>query len=157
MTSSTPALAMSPDESHLLDQTTTHERVLLAQAVFEKGSDDWEAVGRLLRGHALLRARTDEWFTAQHLARTFSVLLQHVGVEPATAFPPQSHEVRKIAHKYYMDRVHELYQAMEACQDQFRITYSEIQELKDGKHDWRLTHPERALPPSPVRGQAPLP
>jgi len=28
--------------------------------------------------------------------------------------------VRKIAHKYYMDRVHELYQAMETCQDQFR-------------------------------------
>ena len=39
-----------------------------------------------------------------------------------------------------------------------RITYSEIQELKDGKLDWRLTHPERAVPPSPVaRGQAPLP
>ena len=64
-TPTAPALAMSPEESALLAQTTTHERVLLAQAVFEKGSDDWDAVGRLLRGHALLKARTAEWFTAQ--------------------------------------------------------------------------------------------
>jgi len=71
----TPALPMSPDESALLYQTTTHERVLLAQAVFEKGSDDWEAVGRLLRGHALLKARTAEWFTAQVRPRRLSVPL----------------------------------------------------------------------------------
>ncbi|BGP41684.1 hypothetical protein JCM10450v2_005747 [Rhodotorula kratochvilovae] len=155
--SASPAPSLPPASAALLAQTTTHERVLLAQAVFEKGTGDFEAVGRLLRGHALLRARGEEWFTAENLAQTFAVLLQNVGVDGATHFPPQSPEVRKIAHKYYMDRVHELYRGMEECGDQFRITYSEIQELKDGKLDWRLTHPERAVPPSPAPGTATLP
>ncbi|GAA6054649.1 hypothetical protein JCM3770_002922 [Rhodotorula araucariae] len=157
MASSTPAPQLAPTSAALLAQTTTHERVLLAQAVFEKGTGDFEAVGRLLRGHALLSARGEAWFTAENLAQTFAVLLQNVGVDAATQFPPQSPDVRRIAHKYYMDRVHELYRAMDECGDQFRITYSEIQELKDGKLDWRLTHPERAVPPSPMQAGATLP
>ncbi|GJN92692.1 hypothetical protein Rhopal_005727-T1 [Rhodotorula paludigena] len=152
-----PAVALPPAETALLASTTTHERVLVAQAVFERGTGDYAGVGKLLEGHALLRERGPEWFTADNLGRVFGVLLANAGYDPTTSFPAQAPELRKVAHKYYMDRVHELYEAMQLCQDQFRITYSEIQELKDGKLDWKLTHPDRALPPSPVRPGTALP
>jgi hypothetical protein len=39
----------------------------------------------------------------------------------------------------------------------YRIVYSEIQELREGRLDWKLTHPERNMPPSPVRPAQGLP
>ncbi|BGP17941.1 hypothetical protein JCM10213_003949 [Rhodosporidiobolus nylandii] len=145
----------------LLASTSTVERVLLAQAVFQKGNQDFAAVSAVLRGHALLRGREPgemdvglAWFEPENLRMIYEEMVGAMGLEPSTPRPAQSAELRKIAHKYYMDRVYELHAGMQECQDQFRITYSELEELKAGKLDWKLTHPGASRPPSPPPGAA---
>ncbi|GAA6019309.1 hypothetical protein JCM10207_001257 [Rhodosporidiobolus poonsookiae] len=153
--------SLSPADRSLLAATSTHERVLLAQAVFQQGTASeatWAKVGGVLKGHALLKSRDDqpEWFEGENFKAIYEAMVRSVGQDPSVARAPTAPELRKIAHKYYMDRVYELHAGMQECQDQFRIVYSEIAELKEGRLDWRLTHPERAGPPgsSPVRPPA---
>ncbi|GAA5822224.1 hypothetical protein JCM11251_006267 [Rhodosporidiobolus azoricus] len=159
--------SLSPSDSSLLSSTSTHERLLLAQGVFAKGNEDFAAVAATLRGHALLQNREKEagesegegWFEAENLQKTYEAMVRALGMDASVSRPPQSAELRKIAHKYYMDRVYELHKGMGECQDQFRIIYSELSELKEGKMDWRFTQPERVVPPgsSPVRPATGLP
>ncbi|GAA5916867.1 hypothetical protein JCM6882_007438 [Rhodosporidiobolus microsporus] len=151
-----PAPSAPAPPPSLLASTSTHERVLLAQAAFAKGNEDFAAVAEALRGHALLRAREGGWFEAENLKRIYEEMVTQLGMDASLPRPAQSPELRKIAHKYYMDRVYELHAGMQECQDQFRIIYSELSELKEGKLDWRLTEPGRVVPPgsSPVRRDA---
>lgn len=54
---------LTAEDERLLSSATTHEKLLLSQAVFEKGTDDWQGVAALIKGHKLLKAeRGDEWF-----------------------------------------------------------------------------------------------
>lgn len=117
--------------------------------MFEKGTADWKGVAGLVKGHKLINAeaRGDAWFEPKRLARLWTALMHETGHEETLQFAAQDSELRAIAHHYYMARVHELYAGMEACQDQFRIIFSEIEELKQGKLDWKLTHPDRVAPP----------
>ncbi|GAA5977061.1 hypothetical protein JCM10908_004841 [Rhodotorula pacifica] len=139
---------LTAEDKLLLSSTTTHEKLLVSQAVFEKGTKDWKGVAGLIRGHKLIgRERGKEWFEGKRLARLWAAQMHETGHEEKLHFTSQGPELRKIAHYYYMARVHELYAGMEACQDQFRIIFSEIEELKQGKLDWKLTHPDRTVPP----------
>ncbi|GAA5879560.1 hypothetical protein JCM3774_000286 [Rhodotorula dairenensis] len=139
---------LTVEDKHLLLSTTTHEKLLLSQAVFEKGTEDWKGVAALISGHKLIKAdRGNEWFEPKQLARLWAAQMHETGHEDSLQFPAQDPELRKIAHHYYMARVRELYAGMEACQDQFRIIFSEIEELKEGKLDWKLTQPGRVVPP----------
>ncbi|GAA5856067.1 hypothetical protein JCM8547_002964 [Rhodosporidiobolus lusitaniae] len=146
---SLPSLA-SPSDLLLLSTTSTHEKLLLAQAVFARGNGDFESVAEMIRGEVLLRRREEReegWFGAERLRETYEAMCREAGYDANVERAAQSPDLRKIAHKFYMDRVHELYAGMQECQDQFRITYSELQELKEGKLDWRLTEPGRVRPP----------
>ncbi|GAA6031420.1 hypothetical protein JCM8097_005652 [Rhodosporidiobolus ruineniae] len=156
-----PSLASAADTA-LLASTSSHERLLLAQAVFARGKDDYAGVAQMLRGHALLRRREEEgggWFAEENLRSIYEAMVRSMGLDASVPRAAQGPELRKIAHKWYMDRVYELHAGMQECQDQFRIVYSELAELKEGKLDWRFTNPERLVPPgsSPVRPDAALP
>ncbi|TKA52611.1 hypothetical protein B0A53_04621 [Rhodotorula sp. CCFEE 5036] len=158
---------LTVEDKQLLAATTTHEKLLVSQAVFEKGTADWKGVAGLLKGHKLINAqvRGNAWFEPKRLARLWTALMHETGHEETLQFAAQDSELRAIAHHYYMARVRELYAGMEACQDQFRsvahlqfsltipslfegpIIFSEIEELKEGKLDWKLTQPDRVAPP----------
>ncbi|BGP26070.1 hypothetical protein JCM10295v2_005013 [Rhodotorula toruloides] len=168
-TTATPVL-VTPEDSAVLTSTSTIQRVLIAQSVFEEGTNDFGAVAKVLHGHALLRDCQPDWFepgvhlllplflaqlmkdsSPQNLSKIWVALVHNVGQDASVQHLPQAPALRKIAHKYYMDRVEELHEGMQLCQNQFRMVYSEIQELREGRLDWKLTHPDRNLPPSPVR------
>lgn len=64
--SSAPAESLNADQeeadnlateqqNQLIQSLSTHEKLLVAQAVYEKGGDDWQGVAKLLKGHALLK------------------------------------------------------------------------------------------------------
>lgn len=65
-TSATPSQVdssrLTDSDKQLLASTTTHEKLLISQAVFEKGTEDWEGVRALIEGHAFIQARGTEWF-----------------------------------------------------------------------------------------------
>ncbi|GEM10098.1 hypothetical protein Rt10032_c10g4115 [Rhodotorula toruloides] len=149
-TTATPVL-VTPEDSAVLTSTSTIQRVLIAQSVFEEGTNDFGAVAKVLHGHALLRDCQPDWFEPGNLSKIWVALVHNVGQDASVQHLPQAPALRKIAHKYYMDRVEELHEGMQLCQNQFRMVYSEIQELREGRLDWKLTHPDRNLPPSPVR------
>lgn len=66
MADTTPAPSLlTPEDSAVLASTSTIQRVLIAQSVFEKGTDDFAAVSNVLHGHALLRECASEWFEPQ--------------------------------------------------------------------------------------------
>ncbi|GAA5922801.1 hypothetical protein JCM1841_000712 [Sporobolomyces salmonicolor] len=156
--SATPASSLlTPSEAQLLSTLSTTDKLLVAQAVYEKGNRDFAAVGTLLRGHVLLQGTEVGWFAPERLGKAYEAMVHNLGLDSSSPLAPNAPQLHKVAHKYYLDRVHELYAAMQLCQDQFRIAYSEIQEIKDGKWDWKLLEPGRVKPPSPVRGAVALP
>lgn len=65
-----PSTLLTTQDKALLSATTTHEKLLVSQAVFEKGTEDFEAVAGLIRGHALIRDRGEGWFApkVRHLS-----------------------------------------------------------------------------------------
>ncbi|GAA5953391.1 hypothetical protein JCM21900_001835 [Sporobolomyces salmonicolor] len=160
--SATPASSLlTPSEVQLLSTLSTTDKLLVAQAIYEKGNRDFAAVGTLLRGHVLLQGKEVGWFAPERLGKAYEAMVHNLGLDSSSPLAPNAPQLHKVAHKYYLDRVHELYAAMQLCQDQFRresrIAYSEIQEIKDGKWDWKLLEPGRVKPPSPVRGAVALP
>ena len=66
-TTATPApesALLTVEDKQLLAATTTHEKLLVSQAVFEKGTADWKGVAGLIKGHKLINAelRGNAWF-----------------------------------------------------------------------------------------------
>ncbi|KAJ8292862.1 putative cytokinin riboside 5'-monophosphate phosphoribohydrolase [Rhodotorula toruloides] len=121
MSNSTSASSLlTPEDSAVLASTSTIQRVLIAQSVFEKGTNDFAAVAAVLQGHALLSDCSHEWFEPKNLSKIWIALVHNVGQDASVQHPPQAPALRKIAHKYYMDRVGELHAGMQLCQDQFR-------------------------------------
>lgn len=80
-------LPLTPAEQSLLDVLNATERVLVAQAVYELGNDDFRGVAKLLQGHALLKDKSKTWFSADvgrlstQLQQTRRVLLTWLGAE----------------------------------------------------------------------------
>ncbi|GAA6015504.1 hypothetical protein JCM11491_004375 [Sporobolomyces phaffii] len=145
---------LTPPEAELFRSLTTHQKVLIAQACYAKGNRDFEGVSGLLRGHVLLREVEDAWYDPSRLESAYQVLSKVLKLNASKPLAPQATQLRELAHTYYMERVHEIYQEMQLCQDQFRITMSEIEEIKSGQHDWKLLEPGRTKPPgtSPQAG-----
>ncbi|GAA5914834.1 uncharacterized protein JCM6883_005632 [Sporobolomyces salmoneus] len=143
---------LSPPEIDLFRSLTTHQKVLIAQGAYAKGSTDFEGVSSLLRGHVLLKDVAEDWYDPRRLAACYTVLSKVLRLDSSKPLAPQAPQLRDLAHTYYMERVHELYSEMQLCQDQFRIGMAEIEEIKQGQHDWKFHEPGRTKPPgtSPV-------
>ncbi|GAA5934531.1 uncharacterized protein JCM15063_004605 [Sporobolomyces koalae] len=138
---------LTPTELAQFRNLTTHQKVLVAQASYAKGTQDWHSVSGLLQGHVLLRDVSPEWYEPNNLESAYRVLTKVLKRDPSKPLPPQAPQLRELAHTYYMERVHELYSEMQSCQDQFRIGMAEIEEIKLGKHDWKFLEPGRTKPP----------
>ncbi|PSR73404.1 hypothetical protein PHLCEN_2v10696 [Hermanssonia centrifuga] len=93
---------------------TNLERLILAQAVYEFGSDAWVEVSKLLTRHRLI-------------------------LRPKSYFTPQVTTVtRKLAGKYYVARVQEIQELIDAEDIKFKKLVSEIDQIRDGQWDDRI-------------------
>lgn len=54
-------LAMSAATSH--DDWSTREKLILSQAVYRYGENNWSQIARILRNHPLLSDRGPDFFT----------------------------------------------------------------------------------------------
>ncbi|GAA6062554.1 hypothetical protein JCM10212_004115 [Sporobolomyces blumeae] len=138
-------------ERAVFNPLTTHQKVLIAQATYARGNRDWRGVSDLLKGHVLLKGVSEGWYEPNRLEAAFDALVKALALDASGDLAPQAPLLQRIAHAYYMERVRELYAEMQLCQDQFRIAFSEIEEIKQGKHDWKYSEPNRTKPP----GQSP--
>lgn len=60
----TAAFSLLPAELALLSSLSVTEKLLVAQATYELGSQDFKGVAKLLQGHALLKERGKSFFSA---------------------------------------------------------------------------------------------
>lgn len=65
-----------------------------------------------------MRETTDQ--NLSHLKVSANICFQCVEPERLMQSPRTAPQLRELAHTYYMERVHELYQSMQSCSDQFR-------------------------------------
>ena len=63
-TSAASSFSLLPVELALLSSLSVTEKLLVAQATYELGSQDFKGVAKLLQGHALLKERGRSFFSA---------------------------------------------------------------------------------------------
>ncbi|KAK4700933.1 hypothetical protein P7C70_g5313, partial [Phenoliferia sp. Uapishka_3] len=184
-------------ESSLLSPLSTTEKLILAQAVYQSGTANYPLAVKLLHGHPLLKRgeREDDFFGlevsrrggryggeaagkgaddghAQVVKNLFETMLgeKDIALDPAGTFAANSPPLLKVAKKYYMQRVFHLRELMQLEEDKFRITYSEIVQIKSGAWDDRISDeplqlstrpntpaPSRPSTPAPSRPSTPAP
>ncbi|KAI5479919.1 hypothetical protein MNV49_002209 [Pseudohyphozyma bogoriensis] len=133
-----PPLPLTDSETALLASIVVTEKLLVVQAVHQLGSSDFRGVAKLLQGHALLNKRSKNFFSADKCQKVWVALMKETGLDPTEPQPPNSPVLLQLAKKYYMQRVYELHALMQLEEDKFRITFSQIQEIKNGNWDDRM-------------------
>ncbi|KAI0053542.1 Bromodomain-containing protein [Auriscalpium vulgare] len=155
---STPAPQLAPDD---LNNT---ERLLLAQAVFDLGADNWDAVANILSEHPLI-SRPEATFSSQSCQTIYLALFSEAGLESSETdnVPRRGRSNLRLAQKFYQARVLELRDRILAEETRFKAVVSEIDAIRSGAWDNKIkvdlgivaapevADVEVAIPPVPDR------
>ncbi|KAH9999858.1 hypothetical protein BJV77DRAFT_975101 [Russula vinacea] len=122
------------------DTLNNLERLILAQAVYELGSDAWTSVSSILSQHPLiLHAKRDNaTFSPSACQNIYHHLLRIVGLDSAEPEkqPRNAHSNNlKLAQRMYQARVLELKQLILAEEARFNSVAAEIEAIRAGKWD----------------------
>ncbi|SCV73737.1 BQ2448_6167 [Microbotryum intermedium] len=139
-----PPLPLTPKEEQAIQSLSITEKTLVVQAVYETGTAEFKAASKLLQGHPLLAHRSKHFFSADKMATFHAALSKQLGLSPDQPQPQHSAQLLQVARKWYLERVYELRGVMQQHVDQFKVAYKELEALKAGEMDWKLTDPERA-------------
>ncbi|KAL0095821.1 hypothetical protein J3Q64DRAFT_1630928 [Phycomyces blakesleeanus] len=116
------------------------EKLLLAQAVYKFGEDNWVQIARNLKHHAMLQ-RQPEFFNQKNCSLQYYLLVEDLEAERrlSKAGPIQDMpSVVKLARQLYMQRMDELKSAIKKDEEEFIRLVSEIDDIKAGRWDSRL-------------------
>ncbi|KDQ64541.1 hypothetical protein JAAARDRAFT_28185 [Jaapia argillacea MUCL 33604] len=117
---------------------TNIERLLLAQAVYEFGSDSWNEVSKLLSKHPLL-TRPKTFFTPHSCNAIYSHLMKDAGLERSEKDLAVHSPVNlKLAQKHYQVRMLELRDLIAAEEARFKTLVQEIDEIRSGSWDDKI-------------------
>ncbi|KAI7863214.1 hypothetical protein BDF14DRAFT_1734443 [Spinellus fusiger] len=121
---------------------TILEKLLLAQAVYKFGEDNWFQIARNLKHHAMLE-RQPEFFNQKNCSLQYYLLVEDLEAERRQAKTgsvpaPDMPSVVKLARQLYMQRIDELKQAIKEDEAQFMLLVSEIDDIRSGLWDERL-------------------
>ncbi|KAI0304121.1 hypothetical protein BC826DRAFT_981631 [Russula brevipes] len=141
------------------DTLNNLERLILAQAVYELGSDAWTSVSSILSQHPLIPKRDDATFSPSACKNIYCQLMKDVGLDSAEPEkqPRNAHSNNlKLAQRMYQARVLELKQLILAEEARFNAVAAEIEAIRAGKWDTKIekglvvdeSTPDRP-PPSP--------
>ncbi|OAX43458.1 Bromodomain-domain-containing protein [Rhizopogon vinicolor AM-OR11-026] len=114
------------------------ECLLLAQAVYEYGSNAWQQVSKLLSKHPLL-SRPKHFFSSNSCRDIYARLMNEAQLECSdennAAHAPAN---LQLAQKFYTARLVELRDLIAAEEIKFKTIVAEIQEIRDGKSDAQI-------------------
>ncbi|KAN0126847.1 hypothetical protein V8E52_000487 [Russula decolorans] len=143
------------------DTLNSLERLILAQAVYELGSDAWTNVSSILSQHPLILQfkRNNAIFSPSACQNIYHDLLRVVGLDRwlstmfLNTFVAHSNNL-KLAQRMYQARVLELKQLILAEEARFNSVASEIEAIRAGKWDVKIekdlevdeTTPDRPSP-----------
>ncbi|CAO3594715.1 unnamed protein product [Absidia cylindrospora] len=138
---------------------TILERLILAQAVNKYGDDDWIQVARTLKQHPLLQSSTrPEAFNQKNCSLQYYFMLEDMETErrqPKTTnaiIAQDMPNVVKLARQLYFQRVEELKKFIKEDEDRFMTILSEIDDIKSGAWDSKLSNETGGqLPSTPLK------
>ncbi|SCZ88344.1 BZ3500_MvSof-1268-A1-R1_Chr10-2g02926 [Microbotryum saponariae] len=138
-----PPLPLTPKQEQALRGLSITEKTLVVQAVYETGTAEFKAASKLLQGHPLLVHRPKHFFSPEKMATVHAALSKQLGLSPEQPQPQHSAQLLQVARKWYLERVYELRGVMQQHVDRFKDAYKELEALKAGEMDWKLTDPGR--------------
>ncbi|KAG0176161.1 hypothetical protein DFQ29_006483 [Apophysomyces sp. BC1021] len=120
---------------------TVLENLLLAQAVYKHGEENWALIARDLRHHAMLNRQSD-FFNQKNCSLQYYLLIEELETEKRQTkifATPEMPSVVKLARKFYTQRIDELKDAIKIDEEKFMNIVSEIDDIRSGRWDKNLT------------------
>ncbi|ORY96272.1 hypothetical protein BCR43DRAFT_270176 [Syncephalastrum racemosum] len=114
------------------------EKLILAQAVYKLGEDNWAQIARRLRQHPMLKHREPDFFSQKSCSLQYYIMLKDLEAEKRQNPTPLAQDmppVIKLARQLYAQRVDELKTMIKADEDQFMDIVLEINDIRAGRWD----------------------
>ncbi|GAA5815386.1 hypothetical protein MFLAVUS_008894 [Mucor flavus] len=125
---------------------TVLEKLLLSQAVYKYGEDNWFQIARNLKHHALLD-RPSDYFNQKNCSLQYYLMVEEMNKQKRQTLSNDMPTVVRIARELYALRLEELKKAISEDEEKFLILVSEIDDIRAGKWDNQLL----GLPETPLK------
>ncbi|KAI9487323.1 MAG: hypothetical protein EXX96DRAFT_473998 [Benjaminiella poitrasii] len=116
---------------------TVLEKLLLSQAVYKYGEDNWFQIARNLKHHALLD-RPSDYFNQKNCSLQYYLMVEELDKEKRNIFNQDMPVVVQLARQLYNLRLEELKKAISEDEEKFLMLVSEIDDIRAGKWDDKL-------------------
>ncbi|KAK4511584.1 Protein ssh4 [Mucor velutinosus] len=116
---------------------TILEKLLLSQAVYKYGEDNWFQVARNLKHHALLD-RPSDYFNQKNCSHQYYSMVSELNKEKKGASTNDMPVVVQLARQLYTLRLEELKKAINEDEEKFLTLIAEIDDIRAGKWDNQL-------------------
>ncbi|KAG1139891.1 hypothetical protein G6F37_001112 [Rhizopus arrhizus] len=124
---------------------TVLEKLLLSQAVYKYGEDNWFQIARNLKHHALLD-RPSDYFNQKNCSLQYYLMIEDMDKEKRqqSLMMQDMPVVVRLARQLYSQRLEELKKAISEDEEKFLVLVSEIEDIRSGKLDNQLLRNENA-------------
>ncbi|KAI9279351.1 hypothetical protein BY458DRAFT_431858 [Sporodiniella umbellata] len=118
---------------------TVLEKLLLSQAVYKYGEDNWSQIARNLKHHALLD-RPSDYFNQKNCSLQYYLMIEDMDKEKRqqTFMMQDMPAVVRLARQLYTLRLEEIQKAISKDEETFLTLVSEIEDIRAGKLDIQL-------------------
>ncbi|RCH82950.1 Bromodomain-containing protein 8, partial [Rhizopus azygosporus] len=119
---------------------TILEKLLLSQAVYKYGEDNWFQIARNLKHHALLD-RPSDYFNQKNCSLQYYLMIEDMDKEKRQQQSLTTQDmpvVVRLARQLYTQRLEELKKEISEDEEKFLALVSEIEEIRAGKWDDQL-------------------
>ncbi|KAI8986040.1 hypothetical protein BDB01DRAFT_787469 [Pilobolus umbonatus] len=116
---------------------TVLEKLLLSQAVYKYGEDNWHEIAKKLKQHALLH-RPSDYFNQKNCSLQYYLMVEDMNQEKRPSVSQDMPAVVQLARKLYSMRIDELKKQIGEDEEEFLALLSEIEDIHAGKWDDRL-------------------
>ncbi|GAN01410.1 hypothetical protein MAM1_0007d00843 [Mucor ambiguus] len=113
------------------------EKLLLSQAVYKYGEDNWFQIARNLKHHALLD-RPSDYFHQKNCSHQYYSMVSELNKEKKGATTNDMPVVVQLARQLYTLRLEELKKAINEDEEKFLALVAEIDDIRAGKWDNQL-------------------
>lgn len=130
----------SPKQQSNDEKWRAVERLILVQAVYKFGNEDWQLVSKTLREHPLLK-RHGNFFSEKACSAKFASILKEDSLnadELPSELEKQRKAVLKVAKRLWDDRMSEVQGLIKKEEERFKTLVIEIDEIRAGKWDEKL-------------------
>ncbi|KAG1052969.1 hypothetical protein G6F43_004923 [Rhizopus delemar] len=118
---------------------TILEKLLLSQAIYKYGEDNWFQIARSLKHHALLD-RPSDYFNQKSCSLQYYLMIEDLEKEKRSQFVSTQNMpiVIRLARQLYSLRLEELKKEINKDEEKFLMLISEIEDIRAGKLDYQF-------------------